>query len=140
MNEFNITQQEIEDGKGLAGVAYLTWIGLLIAFLVGKENRFTMYHVQQALGLMILMFAAGILAAIPILGWIVFIVVWIFGIVCFIIGLINGFGGKVKPLPLIGEIAYKFNIVKLTQQQTQTPPSQETPPPPPPPSDNQSQG
>ncbi len=128
MDPYNITPQEIEEGKGMAGVAYLTWVGLLIAFLVGKENRFTMYHVQQALALMILMFAASILGVIPILGWLVIAVVWIFGIVCLIMGLINGFGGVVKPLPIIGEMAYKFNIVKpVGGSQSQTPP----PPPPP---------
>ena len=127
---YNFTPQEIEDGKAMAGVAYLTWIGLLIAFLVGKDNRFTLYHVQQSLALVILMFAAGILAVIPVLGWIVFIVVWIFGIVCLIMGIINGFGGKEKPLPLIGDMAFKFNIVKPVVQ-TPDMTSNETPPPPP---------
>ncbi|MGC9315997.1 MAG: hypothetical protein ACP5G4_10300 [bacterium] len=61
MNEYNITQKEIEDGKGLGGLAYITWIGLLIAFLTGKENRYVMYHVQQGLVLVI----ASILTVIP---------------------------------------------------------------------------
>lgn len=104
MNEFNISPKEIEDGKTMGGVAYITWIGLLIAFITGKENRYVMYHVQQAL--IVLLFA--LLTPIPVLGWIV-------GLGCLVLaimGLLNGFAGKVQPVPLIGSIGYKFNLVK----------------------------
>lgn len=129
MNEFNITQKEIDDGKGLAGLAYITWVGLLIAFLTGKENRFVMYHVQQGLVLLI----ASLLVVIPFIGWFL----WsIFILVCVIIGLINGFSGKVQPLPLIGKLGYKFNLVKPAESSgapTDDSSVQQTPPPPPPP-------
>lgn len=124
MNEYNITQKEIEDGKGLGGLAYITWIGTLIAYLTGKENRYVLYHVQQGIVLIL----AFVLVAIPILGWI-----WgLFCLVLFVIGIINGFSGKVQPLPLIGNIGLKFNLVK-PDGSTQTPGSQTPPPPPPPP-------
>jgi len=116
---YNITQQEIEDGKGLGGLAYITWIGTLIAYLAGKENRYVLYHVQQGIVLIL----AFILVAIPFIGWL-----WgVFCLVCFIIGIINGFGGKVQPLPLIGNIGLKFNLVKPNGEIGQQPP----PPPPP---------
>ena len=122
---YNISQQEIDDGKGLGGLAYITWIGALIAYLAGKENRYVLYHVQQAIVLII----ASILIAIPFIGWL-----WgIFVLVCFIIGIINGFGGKVQPLPLIGNIGLKFNLVKPDSEVQQ--PQSETPPPPPPPAE-----
>ncbi len=125
MNEYNITQKEIDEGKGLGGLAYITWIGLLIAFLTGKENRYVMYHVQQGLVLLI----ASLLTVIPFIGWFL----WsIFILVCAIIGIINGFSGKVQPLPLIGKLGYKFNLVK-PDGGSQTPGSQTPPPPPPPP-------
>ena len=131
-NDYNFTAQEIEDGKAMAGVAYLTLIGFIVALIVGKDNRFTMYHVQQALALFIVMFVAGIVAVIPVLGWIVIVITWIFGIVCLIMGLINGFGGKAKPLPLIGALGFKLNMVKPTPATTD---GGNVPPPPPPPAE-----
>jgi len=128
--EYNFTPQEIEDGKGLAGVAYLTWVGLLIAALVGKDNRFTMYHVQQSLALMIGWLALSVIAVIPILGWIVMVVGWIICLVLLIIGLLNGFRGDAKPLPIIGELGFKFNLVKGGTTGGNTTGS-ETPPTPP---------
>jgi len=110
--DYNITPQEIEEGKGMGGLAYITWVGLIIAFLVGKENRYTMYHVQQALALMIAWFALSIVGVIPILGWIVAVVGNIAAIVFLIMGIINGFSGKVQPLHIIGQFGFKFNLVK----------------------------
>lgn len=101
---YTFTQQEIEEGKSMAGVAYLTWIGLLIAYLTGKENRFTLYHCQQSLAL----FIGYLLVIIPFIGW-------IWGIVCLvllIIGALNGFGGKAVPLPIIGSFGFKLNLLK----------------------------
>ncbi|MFP4458702.1 MAG: DUF4870 domain-containing protein [Candidatus Zixiibacteriota bacterium] len=104
---FNISQREIEDGKVLAGVAYLGIIGFLIAYLVGKDNRFVLYHAQQALVVAI----GFILSPIPVIGWLLAI----FMFVMMIIGLINGFSGKVQPLPLIGSIGFKISLLKADQ-------------------------
>ena len=104
---FTFTQQEIDEGKAMAGVAYLTWIGWLIAYLTGKENRFTLYHCQQALVLLIGM----LLIAIPILGWI-----WgVFCLVLLVMGALNGFGCKAVPLPVIGQFGFKLNLLKPDQ-------------------------
>lgn len=103
MNEFNISPKEIEEGRTLGGVAYITWIGLLVAFITGKENRYVMYHVQQSLITMLF----ALLVIIPILGWIIALCCFVF----LIIGLINGFSGNVKPVPVIGTLGYKFNLV-----------------------------
>jgi uncharacterized membrane protein len=107
MDQFTFTQKEIDDGKVMAGIAYFGFIGFLIAYLVGKENRFTLYHAQQGLVLAI----ALLLSPIPIIGWL-----WGIGcLVLFIMGLLNGFGGKVAPLPLLGPLAFKFGLLKPDQ-------------------------
>jgi len=120
-NEHSFTPQEIEEGKTMAGIAYLGIIGFLIAYLAGKENRFTLYHAQQGLVLAI----ASLLAAVPVIGWFILSIAII---VLSIMGLINGFSGKVQPLPIIGKIGFKFNMVKPAA----TVASQEDVPPPPP--------
>lgn len=83
------------DAKTTGIVAYLTWIGLLIAFLAGDKEG-AKFHLNQAL--VILLF--GLLGAIPFVGWI-----WdVFMIVCWFIGFIGACQGQENEVPLIGKI------------------------------------
>ena len=67
------------DKKTTGIVAYLTWIGWLIALLAGDKEG-AKFHINQAL--VILLFS--LLSIIPCIGWI-----WgIFMIVCWFIGFI----------------------------------------------------
>ena len=104
---FTFTQKEIDEGKVLAGISYFGLIGFLIGYLAGKENRFTLYHAQQGLVLAI----ALLLSVIPIIGWI-----WSLAcLVLFVMGIINGFSGQVKPLPIIGSLGFKVGLLKADQ-------------------------
>ena len=77
------------NAKTTAIVAYIGWIGWLIAFLAGqKEDEFAKHHLNQTLIL-------NIMALIPIVDILAF-VFWI-------MGLINAVQGEAKPLPIIGE-------------------------------------
>lgn len=83
------------DAKTTGIVAYLTWIGFLIAVLAGDKEG-AKFHVNQAL--VILLFS--LLSVIPCIGWI-----WaIFMIVCWIMGLIAAINEEEKEVPLIGKI------------------------------------
>ncbi len=113
-NEFNITQAEIDEGKTMGGIAYFGIIGFLIAFLTSKENKYVMYHAQQSLILVICM----LVAPIPVIGWIVAIG----ALVLFIIGLLNGFKGEIKPLPVVGNYAFKFGLLKPAEDGTTSAP------------------
>lgn len=76
-------------------VAYITWIGLLIAFLAGDKEG-AKFHLNQALVIWIF----GLLGIIPCIGWI-----WsIFVLVCWIMGLIAAINQEEKPVPLLGKI------------------------------------
>lgn len=76
-------------------VAYITWIGLLIAFCTGDKEG-AKFHLNQAL--VITLF--GLLSIIPCIGQI-----WgIFIFVCWIMGLIAAINEEEKPVPLIGNI------------------------------------
>ncbi|PIE51388.1 hypothetical protein CSA37_11715 [Candidatus Fermentibacteria bacterium] len=105
---FNIGAKEIEDGKVLAGISYFGLIGFIIAMLAGRDNRFTMFHAQQSLLISLLFFVRFI----PFTPWILDMIVGFIVFFFFIIGLINGFSGKVQPLPLVGEVAYSLGICK----------------------------
>lgn len=98
------------DAKTTGIVAYLTWIGFLVAYLAGDKEG-AKFHLNQALVLAIaglaLSVIASITAFIPFIGWIISIVAGIADIVVLvlmIIGIINAVNGEEKPLPIIGGI------------------------------------
>ncbi len=106
-NNYNISAAEIEDGKTMGGIAYFGIIGFLIAYLTKKENKFVAFHAQQSLFLII----CSILSPIPVLGQIIALCV----LVLAIIGLINGFKGEAKPVPVVGEFAFKLGLFKVEE-------------------------
>ena len=84
------------DAKTTGIVAYLTWIGLLIAIILGDREG-ARFHVNQALVIWIVGLVAGF---IPLLGWLVSL----FCLICAIIGLIGALNGEEKAVPLLGKI------------------------------------
>lgn len=83
------------DTKTTGIVAYITWIGLLIAFCTGDKEG-AKFHLNQAL----VIFLFGLLSTIPCIGQI-----WgIFIVVCWVMGLIAAINEEEKPVPLIGGI------------------------------------
>lgn len=81
--------------KATGVLAYLTWIGFLVAYFAG-DRQGARFHLNQ--GLVVNLF--GLLSAIPFLGriWSLFI------LVCVVIGVINASNGENKEVPLIGGI------------------------------------
>lgn len=76
-------------------VAYLTWIGFVIALIIGDRKN-AMFHINQAL--IVNLFA--LLGAIPFVGWI-----WsLFMLVCWIMGLVYACREQEKEVPLIGRL------------------------------------
>ena len=83
------------DKKTTSIVAYITWIGLVVAFCAGDKEG-AKFHLNQAL----VVFLFSLLSIIPCVGWI-----WaIFMLVCWIMGLIAAINQEEKPVPLIGGI------------------------------------
>lgn len=93
------------ENKTIGIVAYLTVIGLLIAFVMNQEKKdaFGTYHIRQALGITVSGIALSFIAIIPILGWIVAILGSLLLFVMWIMGLINAINGNMKPVPVFGE-------------------------------------
>jgi len=83
------------DKKTTSIVAYITWIGLIIAFCAGDKEG-AKFYLNQAL----VVFLFSLLSVIPCIGWI-----WaIFMLVCWIMGLIAAINQEEKQVPLIGGI------------------------------------
>ena len=84
-------------------VAYLSWPGLLVSFLIG-DRAGSRFHLNQSLVIWLAGIVCGFIFIVPILGWIVGFVGEIFLVVCWFIGIIGAIQGTEKPVPLIGGI------------------------------------
>jgi len=100
----NTTTQKT-DTNTIAIIAYLTIIGLIIAFVMNneKKDKFANYHIKQSLGIALTALVLSAIAIIPILGWIIsFLGIFII-LFLWIMGLINALNGNKKPVPLLGK-------------------------------------
>jgi uncharacterized membrane protein len=87
------------DGKTKAIVAHITLIGWIIALVLNQNDQkdeLASFYIRQMLGLLI---ASIVLSFIPIIGWILWLVTFVF----WIISLIGAAGGQPKELPLVGK-------------------------------------
>ena len=97
--------KDIEENKLIAAVGYLG-ILFLVPLLAKKDSPFAQYHAKQGFVLFIAGIIASFLFGIPILGtFLLGPIAWIITVILFIMGLVNVFGGKATPLPIIGKFA-----------------------------------
>ncbi len=83
------------DKKTTSIVAYLTWVGLLVAYLAGDKEG-AKFHLNQAL----VIFLFSLASVVPLIGWI-----WgLFMVVCWIMGFVAAIQQEEKEVPLIGQI------------------------------------
>jgi uncharacterized membrane protein len=92
-----------DKGKTIAIVSYITWIGLLVAFLMNsdKKDKFASFHIRQSL---LIMLAALVVGWIPLIGWLIAIALFVF----WIMGLVAAIQGKEKKVPVIGDWAQNW--------------------------------
>ncbi len=91
------------DKKVTSIVAYLSWIGLLIAFVAGDREG-AKFHLNQSLVIWLAGIVLGVVMIVPVLGWLVGLVGGIFLFICWIIGLVSAIQGQEKEIPLLGKI------------------------------------
>ncbi len=86
------------DGKTKAIIAHLWWIGWVIALVVNmnEKDEIASFYIRQLLGLFL---ASLVLLFIPVLGWLLNIVLFVF----WIISLIGAVNGEMKEVPLLGK-------------------------------------
>ncbi len=95
----------VNEGKNIAIIAYITIIGLIIAFVMNNEKKepFASFHIKQSLGLALTGLALGVIGIIPILGWIINIIGIFVLLYMWIMGLMNAINGKENGVPFLGE-------------------------------------
>jgi uncharacterized membrane protein len=101
MPEPTADAKDINENKLWALLGYLG-ILCLIPLLAKKDSKFAHFHAKQGLILLIGEFFVWI----PLFGWLLGILIFIL----WIMGIVSVFSGKMKPLPIVGELAAKMNI------------------------------
>ncbi len=99
--------KDIADNKIIALFSYLG-ILFLIPLLASPNSKYARFHANQGLVLFLTNIILGIVAVIPILGWIVGGIGSVVTFILAILGIVNAVTGKAKELPLIGT----FSILK----------------------------
>jgi uncharacterized membrane protein len=104
-----MNQSTIQEGKSLAIVAYITLIGVLIAFFMNQEKRnsFTSFHIRQGLGLWLLYFIMGYIVS-GFDSWMLTYSFWIFFSVLFVYGIAGAITGKLHSVPILGPYFQKL--------------------------------
>lgn len=97
-----------------AALSYvLGFITGIIFFIIEKKNEFVRFHAMQSIILFASLFVLGtIFYAIPIIGWIIGMLIYLGGFILWIILLIKASQGEYFELPWIGKIARKNAAVK----------------------------
>lgn len=95
--------------KALAILGYIIPILFFIPLVTDAKNSpFAKFHANQQLNLLIYWVAINVIAIIPILGWLIYMVGIIAGFAFLIMGVMNAANERQKELPLIG----KFSLIK----------------------------
>lgn len=99
------TTDTAKEKSSMGIIAYLTIIGLIVAFVSNQEKKddYVKFHIQQSLGIALTGFASGIIGIIPILGWLISILGFFFVVFLWIMGLMNAINQKEKVVPILGE-------------------------------------
>jgi len=95
--------QNVNEGKTIAIISYITFIGTIIAFIMNqdKRNSFASFHIRQATGLILLGLLISFLSRYLHFGWAGNILsLGVFAL--WIIGLIGAIQGEEKSVPLLG--------------------------------------
>ncbi|WP_250435818.1 DUF4870 domain-containing protein [Hanstruepera flava] len=98
-----MTEQTIQEGKTMAIVAYITFVGAIIAIIMNleKKNPFTAFHIRQMLGLIIMLIFSNLVEKyvnswLGTVFWVITFVSWLFGIY-------HAINSEAKPIPVLGE-------------------------------------
>ena len=91
------------DKKITGIVAYLTFIGWIIAYIAGDKEG-AKFHLNQGLVIAICSIINSIIVMIPLIGWIASPIISIFILVCAVIGIIAAAKDEEKEVPILGSI------------------------------------
>ncbi len=95
-------ERAAQEGRTLATVAYLTFVGTIIAFFLNddKKNPFVLFHLRQMFGLIILLFIANMFFKV---NETIYNILWLISFSGWAYGLFGAVTKKWLAIPFIGE-------------------------------------
>ncbi|HUH35379.1 MAG TPA: hypothetical protein VL022_06055 [Moheibacter sp.] len=101
---FNSPTVTEDNGKTIALIAYLTVIGLIIAFVMNNDKKLPLasFHIRQSMGIMLTGLALSFINVIPFLGTLIWVFGFILLLILWVLGLIGAINGEQKPIPILG--------------------------------------
>lgn len=96
--------QTVQEGKTMAIISYIFWLGLIIAIFMNNKdkNTFTSFHIRQSFGILLLNLGAGF--AFQYINITFGSLVAAISFVLWILGLISAAKGEEKEVPLFGKL------------------------------------
>lgn len=91
------------DKKITSMVAYITWVGWIIAILAGDREA-AQFHLNQALTIHLFSLLVPVLRFIPLAGWILSGLWSVCILILGLLGLVYAVNGEDRPVPLLGQI------------------------------------
>lgn len=95
--------------KILAALSYLNFL-LLVPLFIKDKDEFVKRHLKQGLFLSLGLILLPFVLIIPLLGWVVGAVWFVFWLVLWLIAFISALSGREKPIPLVGKFLLKIAI------------------------------
>lgn len=94
--------------KPLAVVSYITFIGLIIAYVLNRDKKdpFVTWHIKNMFGLVLLLFISMVTQdhVNPTLGFIIYIIASVSWLISIIMAILN----KQKAVPFLSDQAQKW--------------------------------
>lgn len=97
--------KDIQENNVLAALSYI-WILFLVPLLLKRGSKFAQFHAKQGLVLFIGEVIAVFVGWFPFIGWIY----WLALVILAVIGFLQALSGKYYRLPVIADLADKFNL------------------------------
>jgi uncharacterized membrane protein len=96
--------KNINQGKNIAIVSYITIIDAIIAVFMNQENKntFASFHIRQALGIFSSFFLIGYFIGY-FDSWMISSAFYVFYFILWIYGFLAALQGQTKLIPLLGE-------------------------------------
>lgn len=98
---------DAERAKYLSALCYLNFVFIIIALLLEPNSKFLRYHINQSIVIYIFGIICGVVAIVPILGWIASFAGIIATVVFTIMGIVRAVKCEARDIPLIG----KYTII-----------------------------
>jgi uncharacterized membrane protein len=103
--------------KKNTGMAFLSlilgWVGVVIAVVTKKDDKYVMYYAKQSLAIAIAQAVIGIVGFITmfiLIGFLILPIGLLVVSILWIIAMVNSLSGKEKPLPMLQWLADKFDF------------------------------